>query len=52
MIGFAMIWSFMVLQQSLRIQGIDLNSLLFGENTGQTDGCCLGKVTLEIDATD
>lgn len=35
---FAITWSLVVLQPSLRIQGIDLNSLLSGKNTGQTDG--------------
>lgn len=51
-IVFAIIWSLVVLQQSLRIQGIDLNTLSFGRNTGQTDGCCLRKLALEIDARD
>jgi len=46
-IVFAITWSLVVLQPSLRIQGIDLNSLLSGKNTGQTDGAVSESSPLE-----
>lgn len=37
-IVLAIMWSLVVLQRRLRIQGIDLDTLLSGKNMGQTDG--------------